>query len=440
MLIAAASPPAGGAPIDQVVIATGFATVTTAVLLYLLQGHRSGRSSLLGRVAAFSARVGRIPGGGALPAALATGSRLTALFGVTWDVSIHIDQGRDPGPLATPAHYFILAGLYGIFAAGLLAVPPPSDAEPRSATAINLPILGRIPVGGALMLLCSSFALMGFPLDDVWHRLFGQDVTLWGPTHIMMIAGAVLTIVAISVLETEGQRAAGLDRRHGGSGRAWVVRSSPILACGGLLIGLTVFQGEFNWGVAQFRQVWHPLLLAGSSSVCLVAARLRGGRGGALGAVTFYLVMTFVVNELVGGVIGRSWPSMPLYVVEALCVELVGWRRGAAARPVRLGVISGVLIGTVGFAAEYAWTHVAMPLPWHAALIAEGLPTAIVAGGAGGVLCALFASGLRGELPAPRTTRLLAAGAAAAFLIVGANALFHSEQSGVHTTVALRPA
>ena len=101
------------------------------------------------------------------------------------------------------------------------------------------------------MLLCSSFALMGFPLDDVWHRLFGQDVTLWGPTHIMMIAGAVLTIVAIQVLETEGQRAAGLDRRAVRRRAPGSCGMSPILACGGLLIGLSVFQGEFNWGVAS---------------------------------------------------------------------------------------------------------------------------------------------------------------------------------------------
>src|SRR6478609_8425300 len=436
MLLAAASPPAGGAPIDQVAIATGFATLTTAVLLYLLQGHRSGRSSILGRVAAFSARVGGIPSWAALPSAVATGSLLIALFGVTWDVSIHIDKGRDPGPLANPAHYFILVGLYGIFAAGLLAMSLPSDDEPRSATAINLPILGAIPVGGALMLLCSSFALMGFPLDDIWHRLFGQDVTLWGPTHIMMIAGAVLTIVAIQVLETEGQRAAGLDRRASGA-RAWIVRMSPILACGGLLIGLSVFQGEFNWGVAQFRQVWHPLLLAGSSSLCLVAARLRTGRGGAFGALIFYLVMVSIVNALVGDVIGRSKPAMPLYIVEALCVEAVGWPRGSAARPVRLGAISGLLIGTVGFAAEYAWTNVAMPMPWHAPLLAEGLPTAIVAGVAGGILGALFARGLRGELPARRTTRVLAIGSAAALLIAAANALVHSEQSGVRATIGL---
>jgi hypothetical protein len=438
MLIAAASPPAGGAPIDQVAIATGFATITTLVLLYLLQGHRSGRSSMLGRVAMFSARVGRIPSWAALPAAVATGSLLLALFGVTWDVSIHIDKGRDPGPLANPAHYFILAGLYGIFAAGLLAMSLPSDDEPRSATAIDLPVLGRIPVGGALMLLCSSFALSGFPLDDVWHRLFGQDVTLWGPTHIMMIAGAVLTIVAIAVLTTEGERAAGLTRQGFGAAN-WVARMSPMLACGGLLIGLSVFQGEFDWGVAQFRQVWHPLLLAGTSSLCLVAARLRAGRGGAIGALVFYLVMTFIVNQLVGTVIGRSMPAMPLYLAEALCVEAVGWRRGAAASPVRLGVLSGLLCGTVGFAAEYGWSHVVMPLPWHPALIAEGLPTAIVAGIAGGVLGALFAGGLRGELPAPRTARLLAGAAAAAFLIAGANALVHSEQKDVRATITLRP-
>ena len=41
-------------------------------------------------------------------------SLITALFGMYWDISLHIDNGRDPGPLAHPAHYFILAGLFGI--------------------------------------------------------------------------------------------------------------------------------------------------------------------------------------------------------------------------------------------------------------------------------------------------------------------------------------
>ena len=39
-----------------------------------------------------------------------------------WDISLHIDQGRDAGPLANPAHYLILVGLFGIFAAGVIAI------------------------------------------------------------------------------------------------------------------------------------------------------------------------------------------------------------------------------------------------------------------------------------------------------------------------------
>ena len=58
---------------------------------------------------------------------------------------------------------------------------PPSGSRPA----------GRPRSGGVLICACGAFALLGFPLDDLWHRLFGQDVTLWGPTHLMLIGGAV---------------------------------------------------------------------------------------------------------------------------------------------------------------------------------------------------------------------------------------------------------
>ena len=45
-------------------------------------------------------------------------------------------------------------------------------------------------LGIATVAACGGFALLGFPLDDMWHRLFGQDVTLWGPTHLMLFGGA----------------------------------------------------------------------------------------------------------------------------------------------------------------------------------------------------------------------------------------------------------
>ena len=54
-----------------------------------------------------------------------------------WDISIHIDEGRDEGPLANPAHYCILVGLFGVFAAGFLAMVMPKErpgADRRSAS------------------------------------------------------------------------------------------------------------------------------------------------------------------------------------------------------------------------------------------------------------------------------------------------------------------
>ena len=53
-----------------------------------------------------------------------------------WDISLHIDNGRDPGPLANPAHYFILAGLFGIFTAGFVAMVLPRERP--SEVAIRL--------------------------------------------------------------------------------------------------------------------------------------------------------------------------------------------------------------------------------------------------------------------------------------------------------------
>ena len=99
----AAAKPAGGAATGEIAIATAGASVLTTVLLILCAGHRSGRISLLGRAANGAERVTGLPGWTALPSAVASLSLLTALFGMYWDISLHIDVGRDAGPLTNPA-------------------------------------------------------------------------------------------------------------------------------------------------------------------------------------------------------------------------------------------------------------------------------------------------------------------------------------------------
>src|SRR3954452_14852055 len=190
----ASQPPAAGAGLDQVAIATAGATIATAVLIWICVSHRSGRIKWVGRLAAFAERETGVAGWSSLPGAMLGISLLTAVFGMYWDISLHIDNGRDPGPLANPAHYFILAGLFGVLAAGVLSVALTPEKKPSKA-AIRLPNGWWAPLGAVMVITCGAVSLIAFPLDDIWHRLFGQDVTLWGPTHLLLIGGASFSIL-----------------------------------------------------------------------------------------------------------------------------------------------------------------------------------------------------------------------------------------------------
>src|SRR5688500_1554524 len=110
LIAQASSPSAGGAAIWQVFVATAMVSVILGGIAFLLLRHRAGKTNLLSRVADQSERILGLPYWSALPSFVLVVSLLTAVFGVYWDVSIHIDEGRDDGPLANLAHYPILFG------------------------------------------------------------------------------------------------------------------------------------------------------------------------------------------------------------------------------------------------------------------------------------------------------------------------------------------
>ena len=120
--LTAAANPAGGAATQDIVLATGGAMILTMLVVVTGVLYRSGKVRWLHRLADFSERQWGVPAWVALPGEIASVSLIVALIGMYWDISLHIDQGRDPGPLANPAHYLILFGLFGVFVAGFLAI------------------------------------------------------------------------------------------------------------------------------------------------------------------------------------------------------------------------------------------------------------------------------------------------------------------------------
>ncbi len=428
--------PAGGAAIGEIVIATLGAGVVTAALLILGFGHRSGRVGVLARLGAYSERISGLPAWAGPPASVATVSLLTAVFGMYWDIALHIGVGRDEGPLANPAHYFILAGLFGIFSAGFLAMVLPKGRP--SDTAVKLGRDWHAPLGGVLICACGAFALIGFPLDDMWHRIFGQDVTLWGPTHLMLIGGASMTLVGIAVLMVEARRSSVSTGRKAAT---WTMLVNGIAGTGGFMIGLSTFQAEFDFGVPQFRFVFQPVLIMLAAGVGLVAIRVWAGRGAALGAVAFFLLVRGFLTVSIGPVLGETMPHFPLYLAEALVVEAVALRISGRERPLAFALACGAGIGTVGMAAEWAWSHVWMPIPWPAELLPEAAILGFVTAMAASLIGAWIGYRLT-DTPQPRH-RLLRSGAvvgAAAVAVVVAAGLYKPADEGVRASVALTEA
>jgi hypothetical protein len=334
---------------------------------------------LIHRFVRYQERVSGVPGRFIAPVILAGISLQVAVLGMYWDIGYHIDHGRDEGVFTAP-HMFIVVGLQGIVLAALL------HGRMRGPAARNerrLPLGLSMSPGGIVMLVCGGVALLGFPLDAMWHALFGEDVTLWGPTHLFMIGGAGVSTLGVWMVMRQGFEI-GRPRR--------LARRGHLRVAGALIIGLSTFQAEFDFGVPQFQLLYQPVLIAFAAAVALVAARSLLGPWGAFKALVLFLVIRSALAVFVGPIAGYTTPHFPLYVAEAAAVELAAL--AAPRAPLRFALLSGLGIGTLGFAAEWGWSHVWMPHPWPASMLVPAAILALAAAVAGSVLGARMSQSL----------------------------------------------
>jgi hypothetical protein len=358
--------------------------------------------------------------------------------GLAWDIRWHLVVGRDD--FWSPPHLLIYGGVAAsglvCLTAGLVATYRAWRDGPMVAHGVRL--LGRVhaPLGVVIAGTGLAVVLLAAPFDNLWHELYGIDVALWAPFHLMgLIGGAWAGLGAVYLVAAQAVQA----RRQGGArpgplgldGWQWLL----LFALAALYAELAVIAqpGAVQFPTTELGPVQfstYPVLLAlATTFVGAAAVRATGRPGAATAVLALYLARQLLLALLVPGAIraavaaqGLSYrlpdgaPRFPLHEVlvalallgPALVLDLVAWRAADDLRRPRVALGAGLLAGVPLFALATATTfllyravsvlqvppEIVLPGPPAPEAVELALPLALAAGALGAAL----GSGLGGVL------------------------------------------
>lgn len=375
---------------------------------------------------------GRAAGAAAAPAArgetalrlagaqLLTLALILFVAGAAWDIQWHPSVGRDR-VLSSP-HILLLAGiaLSGLLSLALILLDSwrarrgPAVGEHNSTL-----VLGafRAPIGLYMVGVGALLGTLAFPLDDYWHTLYGIDVTLWAPFHIMIISSMVLAGVgALYAIASE------LNRLPAGGARRWAELSFlAALAVTFAALLLPLAQANTKEGLAQVAGVQvalYPVLLALALPFALLTAARVGGVPGsatlmALGFLALRQALLAFVPWAMGWAVaaeGFSYRagapsevitpfSYPLGIVgAALLVDLAAWlvraRPAWRDRALLAAAALGSVLVTLWDKPWANWLDYYYPALDMRALAWQSLPATIVAAALGSLAALMLSRSL----------------------------------------------
>ena len=295
-------------------------------------------------------------------------SKVVAGWGVQWDIQWHVVIGRDS--FWIPPHLMTYAGVSAavILSFGMLALE-----TWRGTGAIR--VLGLLGSRGFhLAAWGMAVTVLAAPIDDLWHRLFGIDVTLWSPPHLMGILGVVINGWACLIIARE-------TYPEGSAGRlaAMIMTGAGLYGSLHLVVDPTfrlayLFGGVRFYSFAIFAALFLPLALVPmarlsksrwSPVVALVVVALVGMIGLRIARIGFEVIQPVSVIEAeiakdptspiaVANITARKngfppgriggLPLLIMGLVPVVAMSLVDPRR----RPVAASVAYGLLLFVVG--------------------------------------------------------------------------------------------
>jgi hypothetical protein len=189
--------------------------------------------------------------------------KLLAAWGLAWDIRWHLTIGRDS--FWIPPHLLTYLGVsvVALVSFGVLAVETWRDGEGARAP-------GAVRVAGLMGTRGFHLAAWGIaltlaaaPIDDLWHRLFGIDVTLWSPPHLLGLAGGQVNALGCLVIALELSLARGTRLAAVAAAAALLLGSLEVVADPAVQVAFV--RGHaffFAWAVLGALLFTFPLVIA----------------------------------------------------------------------------------------------------------------------------------------------------------------------------------
>ena len=357
-------------------------------------------------------------------------------LGAVWDREWHAYVGRDQ--FWTPPHTLIYSCVAG---AGLLALAIVLFETSRYRRHIpgvddssTMPIFGffHAPLGFCVLGFGALLSLIAAPLDNYWHELYGIDIALWAPFHLMGITGGLIGILGmVYVFASE----AAIQRSEKEPIRRYFGLSALEL---GIILTLASLMNFILTGFLQFPIITigtmhittYPVPLVMGGAFCFVAVMRALQKPGVATFLALLLVIHTLIVELfvpwairasvgqhaalyrIPGKIpyfGWDYALLPfIYIVSSVIIDLVAYRMLRRKNTTNSTTLWTALLGIIitpsilllaplflrtytGFAPVFLpEPGIAIPAPQLTLIVTISIGIALITGAVGALLGADF--------------------------------------------------
>lgn len=232
-----------------------------------------------------------------------------AELGLGWDRRWHDYLGRDQ--FWIPPHMLIYSGVGAAGVLALLIVLVETIRYRRhtpgvdDSTTISVLNYFHAPLGFILLGFGALTDLIAAPFDNYWHELYGIDITLWAPFHLMgtfgsLIAGIGIIYALASEIAYDRHSARPVRRFLGLSAMEW---TCLLLFAGFIELSLPALTAFAAIPLGSLQLITYPLILVVASGVFLVSAVQVTRKPGAatLTALIIWLLCFFTQSFVITG-------------------------------------------------------------------------------------------------------------------------------------------